>query len=69
MGVNFKTFLDSLRFDLARKLLLSSDQTVSKICETSGFEDVPNFIKRFKKHYGVTPTELRRSGRSAAKVS
>ena len=64
MGVNFKTFLDSLRFDLARKLLISSDQTVSKICETSGFEDVPNFIKRFKMHYGVTPTELRKSGRT-----
>lgn len=68
MQVNFKAFVDSLRFDLARKLLLTSTQPVSKICETSGFDDLPNFIKRFKRHYGVTPTELRRSARSSLPI-
>lgn len=61
MQINFKALVDSLRFDLSRKLLLSTNHSVAKICEMSGFEDVPNFTKRFKKHYGLTPSELRRS--------
>ena len=59
MNQNFKTYLDELRFSYARKLLLYSDLTVTEVCGESGFDDYPNFIRRFRKHYGVTPTQLR----------
>ncbi|MBO7217836.1 MAG: AraC family ligand binding domain-containing protein, partial [Clostridia bacterium] len=32
MQINFKAFVDALRFDLARKLLITSTQPVNKIC-------------------------------------
>ena len=59
MQINFKNFLNDLRFDYARKLLVYSNLTVAQICTESGFEDYPNFIRRFKAHFGMTPTELR----------
>lgn len=62
MNQNFKTYLDELRFSYARKLLLYSDLTVTEVCGESGFEDYPNFIRRFRKYYGVTPTQLRIQG-------
>lgn len=59
MGNGFKKYLDKLRFAYARKLLLYSELSITQICGESGFEDYPNFIRRFKEHFGVTPTEMR----------
>lgn len=61
MHVGFKAYLNSLRLEYAKKLLVGTEQSVRQICEDSGFEDVPNFIKRFKIYFGETPTQLRRS--------
>lgn len=58
-GVTFQQYLDRLRFDYARKLLLSSALTVSQVCAGSGFRDYPNFLRRFKTVFGMSPTELR----------
>lgn len=67
MGVNFKAALNSLRFDYAKKLLRWSDMTVAQICGESGFEDYPNFIRRFKERFGLPPARLRRdAGESGA---
>lgn len=62
-GVTFQQYLDRLRFDYARKLLLSSALTASQVCESSGFRDYPNFLRRFKAAFGVSPTELREKKR------
>ena len=61
MGVGFKSYLNSLRLEYARKLLISTEESVRQICEESGFEDLPNFIKRFKAYFGVSPTGLRKT--------
>ena len=66
MRVGFKEYLNSLRLEYARKLLITTEQSVQRICEESGFEDVPNFIKRFKGRYGMSPTELRKRWKEAA---
>ena len=60
MQIGFKAYLNSLRLEYAGKLLNSTEQSVKQICEESGFEDVPNFIKRYKAYYGMTPTMLRK---------
>ena len=60
MGVGFKSYLNALRLEYAKKLLISTEDSVRQICEESGFEDVPNFIKRFKAYYGDSPTQIRR---------
>jgi len=68
MRVGFKEYLNSLRLEYARKLLITTEQSVQKICEESGFEDVPNFIKRFKCCYGVSPAVLRKKWKESAKA-
>ncbi len=60
MQTGFKEYLNGLRFDYAKKLLIYSDLTVWQICTDCGFNDYPNFIRRFKSRFGVSPTEYRK---------
>lgn len=62
-GINFKTYLDNMRFEYAKKLLDFSDMTVAQICAECGFNDYPNFVRRFKQHTGLSPTEYRKENR------
>ncbi len=59
-GVSFKEYLDRLRFENAKKLVLLSDMTIQQICSESGFLCYENFIRRFKSRFGVTPTDMRK---------
>ena len=59
-GKNFKAYLNDMRYDYAEKLLTFSDMTVSEICNECGFDDYPNFIRRFKQHKGMYPGEYRK---------
>ena len=58
--VNFITYINDMRFEYARKLLIHSEMTVMQICAESGFNDYPNFIRRFKQYTGLYPTEYRK---------
>lgn len=60
MQVNYSEYIDSLRFNYAKKMLTCSKQSIAEICMESGFEDVPNFLRRFKVRFGMTPTQLRK---------
>ena len=59
-GSGFKEYLDFLRFDYAKKLLLYSDMSISEICYDSGFDNYANFLRAFKKRYGLPPDTFRR---------
>lgn len=63
-GENFKTHLNEMRFEYAKKLLIFSDMTVMQICSACGFEDYPNFIRRFKNKFGVYPVKFRETHRT-----
>ena len=63
-GENFKTYITRMRFEYAKKLLAHSDMTVMQICSECGFNDYPNFIRRFKQHAGTYPMEYRQKIRS-----
>ena len=58
VGVGFKEYLDRLRFDYAKKLLRYAKYSVTEVCRECGFEDYPNFIRRFKKRFGCSPSQL-----------
>ena len=60
MRIGMKAYIQSLRLEYAKKLLISTEESVRQICEESGFEDYPNFIKQFKSYHKMTPTELRK---------
>lgn len=54
-GLTYSQYLTNLRITQAKKLLASSQMTLTEISETVGFHDYFYFIKKFKKITGVTP--------------
>lgn len=65
--VSFSSFLNSLRIEYSKKLLLNnnySSYTVVSIGLESGFNSKSAFYNAFKKETGITPTEFRRKNLS-----
>lgn len=48
-------YVRSLRLQQAKKLLAETDQSICKIAEQIGYQNVPYFSRDFKRHTGVTP--------------
>lgn len=67
IGVNFLSYLTSIRMERAKKLLLSSSLSIGEISEQLGFGDYRVFTKVFKKAEGVTPSQYRRDFLEASK--
>ena len=59
-GTNFSSYLDDLRFSYAITMLSFTDMSVTDICSASGFDDYTNFLRRFKKRYGLAPLKYRK---------
>lgn len=60
-GVSFKKLLTSARFDAACDLLSSTDMPIGEIINRVGYENSSYFHKEFKRRFGVTPNNYRRS--------
>ncbi|MES2649323.1 MAG: AraC family transcriptional regulator [Bacteroidota bacterium] len=54
---NYNLFLQELRVGYASKLLIENKENITRICYQSGFNNVTNFYKSFKKITGKTPLE------------
>lgn len=57
---SFTQFLVDLRVGNACKLLLDTDDTIAQICVKSGFNNLANFNRLFKKYRSCTPVDYRR---------
>ncbi len=57
---NFTQFLVDVRIGHACKLLLDSDDTIRQVCFRSGFNNLANFNRLFKKYRVCTPVEYRK---------
>lgn len=60
IGVTFKSYLDSIRFDHARNLITHTDQSMKDVCHACGFTNYENFVRRFKQHFGYSPREYKK---------
>lgn len=60
-GLNFKSVLNELRFELAQQLLESTSLALRPIGEVLGFSHVNAFSRAFTRWSGVGPTEWRTS--------
>ncbi len=58
-NTTFIDYVNSLRIAKACQLLSDTNQTVSEICYNSGFNNMSNFIRMFKKKKQYTPNEYR----------
>lgn len=48
------------RLIYARELLITTDESLGAIAQRAGFGDVNNFIRSFKKHFGMPPGKWRK---------
>ncbi|MBB3179064.1 AraC family transcriptional regulator [Variovorax sp. Sphag1AA] len=62
-GTSYQAIIDGLRERLAIEFLERTDLSVDQIAERSGFSDVSNFRKAFKKWTGQTPAYYRERAR------
>ena len=59
-------FIHRIRMEKAWELLTSGKYAVNEIPDLIGLKDEKNFRKRFKKHFGITPSEaIKRVGKSS----
>lgn len=59
-GVSFETLVENVRKTRALSLLTHSDFAVERIAAETGYSDVRNFRRAFKRWTGVSPSEYRR---------
>lgn len=60
-GISLKKYIDEMRMNRMRSLLLTTDMPLKAIASESGFEDYKGFLKYFTYHEGISPTEFRKS--------
>ena len=63
-GQTVNQWISEYRLTRASCLLLETDQTVSQIAETVGYQHIGYFFRQFRRHYGTTPQSWRESQRN-----
>ncbi len=58
-GVNFKQYVNHLRFVEAKKLLLHTNKLIYEIANEVGYTESKYFIVKFSREVGKSPTEYR----------
>lgn len=59
IGINFRSFLNCIKFEIAKNLLLNTNKSISEIGHSSGFGTERSFNRSFKSLSGLTPKEYR----------
>ncbi len=64
-GPTFKELVDRINFDLAKRLLKDSSQSITQIAHTIGFSSNANFTRAFSRWSGgINPSQFRRRNSS-----
>jgi AraC-like DNA-binding protein len=64
----FTSFLNEYRINHATKLLLETDDDIKNICYASGFNNLSNFFRNFKKITQLTPISYREEMMTAVEI-
>ncbi|WP_212973840.1 helix-turn-helix domain-containing protein [Bacillus sp. J14TS2] len=65
---SFSEYLNHTRLEIARELLLTTNETASKISESVGMHNITYFSTLFKKKYGMSPATYREQHTSIRKI-
>ncbi len=60
MGINFSKYITLLRLEKSKELLKETDKTIQEISSQVGYASTSYYIKVFKEHEGITPSEYYR---------
>lgn len=66
MGMSINTYITQCRLLRAQALLSDTRMNIGQIAVEVGFNGLPYFISSFKKRFGVSPTQYRRSRQSTS---
>jgi AraC-like DNA-binding protein len=56
----FSNYVTEIRIGHACRLLMEDNYNVTEICYLSGFDNLSNYYRHFKRHIGVNPTDYRK---------
>jgi AraC-like DNA-binding protein len=59
-GQSFSDTVHKLRLAHACQLLENTDEPISTICHRTGYQNLSNFNRQFRREYGITPGQYRR---------
>lgn len=65
-GKTFLDYVNLVRIQKAVDLIVSTNDSITAIAFTTGFQDINYFSRMFKRVMGISPTELRRRHRAQA---
>ncbi len=65
IDTNFNQILADFRYNLARRLLAKTNETIDEIVYLTGFSEPSTFYRAFKRWSGMTPIEYRKSKQTA----
>ncbi|WP_019850561.1 AraC family transcriptional regulator [Desulfitobacterium sp. PCE1] len=60
MGITYTKFVNELRIEKSKKLLLETDLSILDIALSLGYNNPNYFIKAFKEQLGTTPLKYRK---------
>ncbi|MEL6717257.1 MAG: helix-turn-helix transcriptional regulator [Bacteroidota bacterium] len=60
LGQSAKNYIHELAIIEMKRLLMNTSYTIKEIAYESGFEETTNFVKYFKKHTAMNPSEFRK---------
>ncbi len=59
-GENITDYILRKRMEKAKELIVEQKLAIKSVAQTMGYEDIAYFYRVFKKHFGLTPGELRK---------
>lgn len=64
-GQTFNSYIDHMRIEHSKELLLHRNMKVYEIAEQVGYHNVDYFHKKFKKYVGISPAEYRKQSKKS----
>ena len=61
MNVSFKRYVQNIRLEKAKELLLGEQETIAEVCLKVGIPNPSYFSQLFKQSTGLLPSEYKRS--------
>lgn len=61
MNTTVKSYINAIKLNKSKELIKSSSYTFSQISEILGFSSIHYFSRKFKSHFGISPTEYSKS--------
>ena len=61
LGGGIASHIRHKRLEYAKKLIKSSEMTISEIADKVGYDDYNYFLRSFKKEFGISPKKLMKS--------